>query len=66
MNAKPWHQSKTIIVNVVAALLVAVQALTGALQPLLPVDLYQAIAAALPVVNGILRLLTDTAVTLDT
>lgn len=63
--AKPWYTSKTIILNVFAAALVAVQALTGALQPLLPVDLYQSIATALPIANGLLRLLTDAPVNLS-
>ena len=63
LESKPWYQSRTIMLNIVAALLVAIQALTGALQPLLPVDIYQTIAAGLPVANAVLRLLTETPVT---
>ena len=58
-DTKPWYQSKTILFNIAAATLVAIQALTGALQPLLPVDFYQAVAATLPVANGFLRLLSS-------
>ena len=64
-DAKPWYESKTIWLNIAAAALVAVQALTGALQPLLPVDVYQAIAAGLPLANGMLRLLTSVPIIFD-
>lgn len=65
LESKPWYQSRTIMLNVAAALLVAIQALTGALQPLLPVDIYQTIATGLPVANAFLRLLTETPVTIN-
>lgn len=55
---KPWYQSKTIIVNAAAAALVALEAGSGLLQPLLPVNLYTAIAVGLPVINAILRVVT--------
>ena len=63
-EAKPWYQSKTILFNILAAVLVAVQALTGALQPLMSVDFYQTVAEVLPVANAMLRLLTDSPVTM--
>lgn len=55
---KSWWHSKTLWLNAVAAGLVALEAGTGALQPLLPVNLYTAIAIGLPVVNAMLRILT--------
>lgn len=56
---KPWYQSKTIIVNVIAAGLAALEATTGLLQPYVPVNIYAAIAVGLPVVNAMLRVITS-------
>jgi hypothetical protein len=66
MNAdsKPWWQSKTLIVNAVAAALVALQMGTGILQPYLPVNFYTALAVGLPIVNAILRVVTTQALAL--
>jgi hypothetical protein len=61
MPTKPWWTSKTLVVNAVAAGLVALEAGTGMLQPLLPVNLYSAIAVGLPVVNAVLRIVTTQA-----
>lgn len=58
---KPWWQSKTLIINAVAAALVALEAGTGMLQPYLPVNFYSVIAVGLPVVNAILRVVTTQA-----
>lgn len=55
---KPWYMSKTLWVNTVAAMLVALEATTGALKPLLPVDLYTTLAIALPLINAALRVVT--------
>lgn len=55
---KPWYTSKTLWVNTLAAVLVALEATTGALKPLLPVDLYTSLAVALPLVNAALRVIT--------
>lgn len=55
---KPWYASKTIWINTAAAMLVALEASTGALKPLLPVDLYTTIAIALPMINAALRVVT--------
>ena len=44
------------------AALVAVEANTGVLQPLLPVNVYALIAGLLPVVNTVLRVVTTTGV----
>ena len=60
---KPWYQSKTIIVNVTVAALVALEAGTGLLQPYLPGNFYVIIAVGLPVVNAVLRVITTTALT---
>lgn len=57
--AKPWTRSRMLWVNAVAAALVAAEANTGLLQPLLPVNFYAAIAVALPVVNALLRVVTS-------
>lgn len=61
---KPWWKSRTLWVNTAAAALVALEANTGLLQPLLPVNLYTAIAIALPVVNAALRIVTSQGVSL--
>ena len=57
-NMKPWWESKTIWVNLAAAFLVSVEAFTGVLQPILPIPLYETIAAVLPLANSILRMIT--------
>jgi hypothetical protein len=59
---KPWHRSKTIWVNALAAGLVALEAVTGLLQPHLPLDIYVAVAVGLPVLNAMLRVITSEAI----
>ena len=61
-NCKHWWHSRTIWVNVIAAGLLALEASTGMLQPLLPVNLYTAIAVGLPVVNAMMRIVTSQAI----
>lgn len=61
-TCKPWWHSRTIWLNVIAAGLVALEASTGLLQPLLPVNLYTAIAVGLPVINAMLRIVTSQAI----
>lgn len=61
--AKPWWKSKTIRVNAVVAGLVALEAGTGLLQPVLPVNFYTAVAVLLPVINAVLRVVTTQALT---
>lgn len=56
---KPFWQSRTLLVNALAAALVALEANTGLLQPLLPVNFYAALAALLPVINAGLRVITS-------
>jgi hypothetical protein len=55
---KPWYRSKTILVNMTAAGLVALEAGFGLLQPHLPVNFYTALAVALPIINAMLRVIT--------
>jgi hypothetical protein len=59
---KPWYKSKTIILNAAVAGLVALEAGTGMLQPHLPMNVYTAIAVGLPILNGILRVITTSPV----
>lgn len=58
MECKCWWKSKTIILNAVAAGLVALEAGTGMLQPYLPANFYTIMAVGLPVLNAILRVVT--------
>ncbi len=62
-NTKPWYQSLTIWVNVAAIALVAIEAQLAELQPLLPVNVYAAIAVALPIINALLRVRTHQGLT---
>lgn len=61
---KCWWRSRTLRLNAAAAGLVAFEAASGLLQPLLPVNLYTALAVALPVANAVLRVLTTQGVRL--
>jgi hypothetical protein len=56
---KPWWQSRTLLLNALAAGLVTLEASTGLLQPHLPVNLYTAVAVGLPVLNAMLRIVTS-------
>ena len=64
-NAKPWWLSKTLWINAIAAALVALEAGTGMLQPLLPVNFYTLLAVGLPVINAGLRIITTQGVSLS-
>ena len=64
MEQKAWWKSRTLWVNAVAAMLVALEAGTGILQPLLPVNLYTALAVGLPIINALLRVITTSGVKL--
>jgi hypothetical protein len=61
-DMKRWYQSKTIVVNVVAAGLVALEAVFGLLQPHLPMNFYTALAVGLPIINAMLRVITSEAI----
>ena len=64
-TAKPWWHSKTLWLNATVAALAAFEASTGVLQPLVPVNIYAALAVVLPVVNAVLRILTTQGVSLN-
>lgn len=64
MEQKVWWKSRTLWVNAVAAMLVALEAGTGILQPLLPFVLYTALAVGLPIINALLRVITTSGVKL--
>lgn len=55
---KPWWKSRTLRLNAAAAALAAMEANTGLLQPLLPVNFYEALVVALAVGNAVLRVIT--------
>lgn len=55
---KPWWQSKTLIINAIAAALVALEAGTGMLKPYLPDNFYVMVAVGLPIINSIMRVVT--------
>lgn len=55
---KWWRKSRTLRVNAALAALMALEGVTGWLQPYLPVNFYVAMAVALPIVNAILRAIT--------
>ena len=57
-QGKPWFKSKTLGVNGVAAALIALEAQTGMLQPLLPANIYAIFAVSLPMINVLLRMAT--------
>lgn len=63
VETKYWYQSRVMLLNLSAAILVAIEALTGALQPVLPLPLYETIAALLPIANTVLRMLTTMPIT---
>ncbi len=60
---KPWYQSKTLIVNMLAAALVALEAGTGMLQPHIPLDFWTSLAVGLPIINAMLRVITTQGLT---
>lgn len=57
-SVKAWWKSKTIWVNSIVGLLVALEAATGALQPVVGPHFYAAIAIGLPMINAVLRVIT--------
>lgn len=63
MPKKRWWRSRTLQVNAAVAALVALEAGTGLLQPLLPVNIYTAVAVGLPIVNAVLRVVTSQGLT---
>lgn len=63
VTAKPWWQSKTLWLNLVAAVLIALEAKFSLLQPYLPGNVYAWFAVFLPVANAVLRVVTSVPVT---
>ncbi len=61
---KPWYLSKTVWLNIFAAALLGVEVNLNLVQPHVPVDFYQLMATALPVINLLLRSVTNTGLTL--
>lgn len=57
-TSKAWWKSRTLRLNALAAALVVLEANTGVLQPVLPVNFYAVLAVALPVLNAVLRVAT--------
>jgi len=58
VEVKPWWKSRTIRLNVIAAVLIAIEAQFSLLQPYLPGNVYAWFAVALTVLNAALRVIT--------
>ncbi len=61
---KPWYRSRTLWVNVFAAFLLGVEANLNLIQPFMPFNFYQIMAVLLPVINLLLRSITNTGLNL--
>lgn len=61
---KAWYRSRTLLTNAAIAGLVALEAGTGLLQPLLPIGFYTSVAVGLPILNAVLRIITTQGVAL--
>ncbi len=55
--AKPWWQSKTLWLNLIAAALIALEAQFTLLQPYLPGNVYARFAVVLTVAHSVLRVI---------
>ncbi|MEW6646524.1 MAG: hypothetical protein AB1450_04955 [Pseudomonadota bacterium] len=62
-ESKPWWESKTVVINAVAAVLIALEAQWHLLQPYLPFNFWMGMSVALPIVNGVLRAVTSQPIT---
>lgn len=58
---KAWYKSKTLWVNLVAAVLMALEAGTGLLKPYMADTFWVVMAVGLPIVNAVLRIITTQA-----
>lgn len=58
LTPKPWWQSKTVWLNLISALLLALELKFDLLQPLVPGNVYAWMSVAITVANGILRVVT--------
>lgn len=61
-SPKPWYLSRTLLLNALVLALAGAESQLNLLQPLLPVNVYALVAFALPIANGVLRLVTSSAV----
>ncbi len=59
VTQKLWWQSKTIWLNLLSALLIALELKLNLLQPLLPSNVYAWLAVAITVANSVLRVVTS-------
>jgi hypothetical protein len=62
-DAKPWWESKTVAINAVATVLIALEAQWHLLQPYLPFSFWMGMSIALPIINGVLRAVTSQPIT---
>lgn len=60
---KKWYKSKTLLMNIGILALTLVETQFSILQPMLPVNVYAMIAFGLPIVNGVLRVITSATLT---
>ncbi|OIP06973.1 MAG: hypothetical protein AUK53_11880 [Betaproteobacteria bacterium CG2_30_59_46] len=58
LTPKPWWQSKTVWLNLISALLLALELKFDLLQPLVPGNVYAWMSVAITVANVILRVVT--------
>ena len=56
---KKWYRSKTLWFNVGCSALVALEGVTGALQPYVGQSFYAAMCVVLPIGNAILRTISS-------
>ena len=64
VTPKSFMMSKTILINVIILILALMETQWGVLQPYLPGNVYAYFAFALPIINGVLRLVTTTPIKL--
>lgn len=57
-DTKVWWKSKTLWINAIVGALVALQAVSGALQPVVSAHFYALVAVGLPIINAVLRVIT--------
>lgn len=58
-HGKPWWKSKTLLLNLLAAALLAAEPQFHLLQSVLPGNVYAVLAIALTVANAMLRVVTS-------
>lgn len=63
---KPWWQSRMLTVNAIVLALATAESQLHVIQPLLPVNVYAALAFGLPLVNMALRVITQQPISFGT